>query len=426
MLFPKLDYADPQDMGFNPTKLFLVDDQISQDVHNGFPGAGIIIVKDSKIIKQAVYGYKRKYNDAGILLPISEFDPITKDTLFDLASNTKMYAINYALMHLVFQHKLNLNHPISKYIPEYSGCDVNGQCRGDRRVINLLRHDAGYMADPQFFNPQAIGPELFSQNRELTQHIINTKLPFERPLGLKPVYSDVDFMLLGMIIERITQQRLDQYVADVFYTPLGLKHTTYAPLRNGFNKSDCAAGEINGNTRGFSVDFPNIRSSVIQAQVHDEKTFYSMDEVAGHAGLFSTLEDMAVLTQLILNHGRYGNLQFWNQKIQAQFVAPHPLDSSFGLGWRRAGDSNNRIMAWFGSYASELAIGHSGWVGTVTVIDPKYNLAIILLTNKKHSSCINGVFMGDNYATGQYTKIITLVYEALLTKDNLTPELALW
>lgn len=409
----RLGYANPQEVGFNPAKLSLVDDQIHQDIQNGFPGAGIIIVKDSKIIKDTVYGYKRKYNDVNCLLPMMEFEPLTSATLFDLASNTKIYATTYALMHLVFQNKLDLNQPVSRYIPEYSGYDINGQCRGDRLVVNLLRHDAGYMPDPQFFNPIVIGRELYSQEREHTQWLINTNLPFERSLGLCPVYSDVDFMLLGMIIERITQQRLDQYVANVFYQPLGLMHTTYTPLLHGFNKSDCIAGEVNGNTRGFSVDFPNVRSGVVQAQVHDEKAFYSMEGVSGHAGLFSTLNDMAVLTQLMLNQGCYASLQFWDETIQSQFVAPHPLDSSFGLGWRRAGESNGRTLQWFSPYASELAIGHTGWVGAVTVIDPKYNLAIILLTNKKHSPCINGVFAGDSYATGQYTKIITLVYEAL-------------
>lgn len=412
MLYPTLSYASPQEAGFNPNKLALVDEQINSDVQQGFPGAGIIIVKDSKIIKQSVYGYKRKYDDNGKLL--SGFDPMDVDTIFDLASNSKMYATNYAFMHLVFQHKIDLHQPIHAYIPQYTGYAAGGQCRSDRKVIDLLNHQAGYAPDPQFYNPSVISPDLYSQNRDNTEYLINTTLSFESPLGAAPVYSDVDFILLGMIIERVTQQSLDQYVADIFYKPLGLKHTGYNLLQRGFIKDDFAATEINGNTRGFTVSFPQVRTGVIQGEVHDEKAFYSMGGVAGHAGLFSNLSDMAVLSQIMLNKGEYAGLRFWDEEVASQFTAPNPLDNSYGLGWRRAGKLQARTLAWFSPYASESAVGHTGWIGTVTVIDPKYNLAIILLTNKKHSPCIDGIFEGDSYATGQYTKIISLVYEALL------------
>lgn len=407
----ELPTATPEAVGMNSSKLALIDALINNDIKNGFPGAAIVIVKDGKIVKQSIYGYKLKYDESGNEL--NQFVPLESNTIFDLASNSKMYATNYAIMHLVYEGKIDLNAPLKQYLPEYTGCDENGQCRDDRKVIDFLEHDAGYTADPQFFNPYTIGWDLYSQDRDRTQMLLTTRLPFERPLGGAPVYSDADFMLLGMLIERVTGQREDIYVENTFYKPLGLTRTVFQPELHGFAVSDCAATEINGNTRGFTVSFPNIRTTPIQCQAHDEKAYYSMGGVSGHAGLFSTLHDMAILTQLMLNDGNYGGIQFWNQAVESEFTAPNPYDQSFGLGWRRAGEPESRTQKWFSPYASNQAVGHTGWIGTATVIDPKYNLAIVLLTNKRHSPYINGNFEDSSQVTGNYTKVITTVYQAI-------------
>jgi N-acetylmuramoyl-L-alanine amidase len=257
-----------------------------------------------------------------------------------------------------------------------------------------------------------IGNGLYSQNKELTESILLTKLPFARAKGGQPVYSDADFMLLGMLVEKVSGQSLDKYVESNIYRPLGLTHTTYNPLLNGFNVDDCAATEVDGNTRGGSISFPNIRTKPLQCQVHDEKAFYSMGGVSGHAGLFSDIHDMAILTQVALNNGSYNGVTLWDKAVESQFIAPIKADDTYGLGWRRAGDSGARYSV-FGDYASTQAFGHTGWTGTVTLIDPKYDMAIILLTNKKHSDYKNGAFAGDKFATGNYAPIINLIYQAL-------------
>ena len=396
---------------FSYQKLSLIDEQINADIACGFPGAALLITCKDKIVKKSVYGYKLKYDTQGNLL--SHPEQMKQNTLFDLASNTKMYATNYALMHLVSTGKLDLNQKIQFYLPKYAGCDINGQSRQTRKVINLLQHDAGYVPDVHFFNSDTVPANIYSQDQVQTKRIIETLLPFERSLGGAPQYSDIDFILLGMIIEQISGQTLDKYVAETFYKPLGLLHTLFNPLENKFSPTDCAATEINGNTRGFSISFPNVRRFLIQGEVHDEKSFYSMGGVSGHAGLFSTLDDMAVLTQIMLNQGTYANIQFWTPEVQHLFTAPNKLDISFGLGWRRAGEVALRKLDWFGRFASNRAIGHTGWTGTLTLIDPEYDLAIILLTNKKHSKYNNGIFAGDRFGTGKYTKIVELVYQAM-------------
>ena len=122
--YPVLENSNPQDYGFNPDKLKLVDEQINEDIAIGLPGAGLVIVKDNHIIKESIYGYKRKYDDNGNLMPT--FDKLNMDTMFDMASNSKMYAANYALMHLVDEGKISLEAPIKTYLPEYTGCDASG------------------------------------------------------------------------------------------------------------------------------------------------------------------------------------------------------------------------------------------------------------------------------------------------------------
>ncbi|CAF5157359.1 unnamed protein product, partial [Rotaria sp. Silwood1] len=147
-------------------------------------------------------------------------------------------------------------------------------------------------------------------NKRKTEEIIKTKLKFQRSRGEDqlPVYSDIDYMLLGLLVEH----RLNR-------TP-----TLFNPLNNtNSQKSDFAATELNGNTRNGTINFPNIRTHVLQGEVHDAKSFYSMNGVSGHAGLFSNLNDMAILTQLMLNNGSYGDIKFWSQNVQYMFLTPY-------------------------------------------------------------------------------------------------------
>ncbi len=389
-----------------------VDRLINEDIEQGFPGAVLLVLKNGKIIKNSAYGYARKYADGGELLsaPVK----MRTDTLFDIASNTKMFATNFALMKLITEGKLDVSLPIQHYLPRYKG-----QGRELRLVKDILTHNAGYAPQVRFFTPEnALGESFFSQNAQRTKALILTKVPFVTGRNTKHIYSDTDYMLLGMLIEKISGLSLDQYVEYEIYQPLGLKNTLFNPLKKGFRKNQFAATEIQGTTRGGRVHFENVREYVLQGEVHDEKAFHSFAGVAGHAGLFSTTTDLAVLAQTLLNRGGYGNKQIFSEKVMDQFIKPDDGNGTFGLGWRRA---NNGDIKWhFGPYASPSAFGHTGWTGTVTVIDPEHDLAIILLTNARHSE-IEGdekhyKFKGKQFETGKYGSVISLVYEAVLDK----------
>ncbi|CAF0933923.1 unnamed protein product [Adineta ricciae] len=389
----------------------LIDDFINQEIQQGFPGAALVVVQHGQILKETVYGHKLKYDENETLL--AEPQLLTLDTMFDLASLTKMYATNYALMQMVEQGKLNVDDPINKYLPEYCGCNPENEYRETRLVRDLLTHTAGYASSIEFYDPSKVPSDLYSLEKHRTEEIILTKVGFERSRGAGhlPVYSDIDYMLLGILVGRNSGMSIDEYVKKNIYQPLGLAHTLFNPLKQGqYHKSDFAATEVKGNTRGGSITFPHVCTHVLQGQVHDEKAYYSLNGVAGHAGLFSNLHDMAILCQIMLNNGIYGNIRFWSKHVQDLFVKPYEGDPSYGLGWRL---NRNKSLKWFGLHASEDAYGHTGWTGNCSVIDPKYSLAIVLLTNKRHTPCRNGVFDGEKYETGKYGQIMTLVYEAL-------------
>ncbi len=406
--YPKL--IDQSTNKLNQNRFALVDQFIQQDIEQGFPGAVLLVAQQGKIIKNTAYGFARKYTDDGQLLasPIK----MKKDYLFDIASNTKMFATNFALMQLVSQGKLDVNKPIYYYLPEYRGAG-----RETRTVKDLLTHNAGYAPQVRFFDrDNALGESFFSQDSEKTKQLILHKVPFMVSRHSKRMYSDTDYMLLGMLIERITKLPLDIYTEHNIYHTLGLKNTVFNPLQKGFKQSEIVATEIGGNTRGGRVQFENIRKYVLQGEVHDEKAYHSFAGVAGHAGLFSTTKDLAVLAQVLLNRGGYGNLHLFDAKVLDQFIKPDDGDGSYGLGWRRA---NNGSRKWhFGPYASASAYGHTGWTGTVTVIDPEHELIIILLTNARHTEIEgdekNYQFLGKQFETGKYGSIISLVYEAIL------------
>ncbi|MBU3017898.1 penicillin binding protein PBP4B [Paraglaciecola agarilytica] len=388
-----------------------VDDLIEQDVKNGFPGAVLLVMQNGEIIKRSAYGDARKYADGGELLPSAQ--KMRTDTLFDIASNTKMFATNLALMKLVSEGKLDVNAPIEQYMPDYQGGG-----RDTRLVRDLLTHTAGYAPQVRFFTPDnGVSKSLYSQNPQRTDQLLLNRVPFAMGRNVKAVYSDTDYMLLGMLVERLSGMGLDAYVEQQIYQPLGLTNTLFNPLLKGRAKAEFAATEIQGNSRGGRVSFDNMREYVLQGEVHDEKAFYSLGGVAGHAGLFSTVDDLAVLGQLLLNGGGYGQTQIFDEAVLQQFIKPEERDDSYGLGWRRAGHGQSKWH--FGPYASAQAYGHTGWTGTVSVIDPKYDLAIFLLTNARHSKVQEDdsghvEFAGKTFETGKYGSVISLVYEAVL------------
>ncbi|MDN6470822.1 MAG: penicillin binding protein PBP4B [Tetragenococcus koreensis] len=411
------DYAENDNFKF-------IDQLINAEIKNGFTSAQLVVTKNGKIVKSSAYGNVNAYDQQGN--PQKNSAKVTENTLYDLASNTKMYATNYAIQKLVSEGDLDINQKVSEIFPDFkdkNSDEIKG--KDDLTIKEILQHQAGFPADPQYHNknydPDAedlstpnANKELYTQDRNnVMEKIIATPLEYEP--GTKTMYSDVDYMLLGFIIEKVTGQNLDEYMDQSYYQPLNLQHTVFKPLDHNFKKEQIAAGELHGNTRDGEVDFDNIRKNLVQGEVHDEKAFYSMEGVSGHAGLFSNAKDLAVLTQITLNQGGYGSHQFFDEDTMDQFIQAKDTDPSFGLGWRRKGQ---RLYSWaFSPLANTNTVGHTGWTGTLTVIDPVNNMSVVLLTNTKNSPVVDNKndpndFVGDHFLTGQYGLIATLAFDS--------------
>ncbi|HWR41035.1 MAG TPA: penicillin binding protein PBP4B [Patescibacteria group bacterium] len=406
--YPELTVGEPAAVGFSSAKLAQIDTLIRSEVARGFPGAVLLVLKDGRIVKNTAYGWQKKYNGDQLLAP---GEPMTPGTMFDLASNTKVYATVMALMKLVDEGRVDPDARVSAYLPDFHDAG-----REEITVRDLLTHSAGLAPEIKYFDPAEAGA-FYSVDRTTTLSLTQ-QAPLLRAPGTATVYSDTGFILLGDLVEHVTGQRLDDYLEQQLYRPLGLAHTLFNPLRKGFAPAQFAATERNGNTRDHQRDFPGIRQTTIQGEVHDEKAFYSLDGVAGHAGLFSRSQDLAVLAQLLLNGGGYGGYRLCSPAVVTAFTKPSVRDPRFGLGWNKGGHPGNIYE--FGPYASDQVIGHTGWVGIDTCIDFKQDMAIILLTNKVHSPMMPGQinrFATADLETGKYGSIISLVYEALLEKD---------
>ena len=392
--------------GIQPQALQLISDLIESDIVHGFTSAQLAVVKNGRLVYENAWGRTNSYEPDGT--PKTDSPMVSSDTLYDLASVTKMFTINYAVQKLVTDGAMDIDSPLVEILGEefaedtldftYAGVeevpDLETQKTWKRMltVRDVLRHQAGFPAGPHYNNPDydmtlldlgEPGSNLcYAVNRAQTlEAICRTPLLYEP--GTRTVYSDVDYMLLTFVVEKATGKRLDDYMKENFYVPLGLEHITYLPLENGFSAEDCAATELNGNTRDGHISFEGIRTETIQGEVHDERAWYCMEGVSGHAGLFSNASDLAKLAFVMLTGG-CENHRFFSRNVIDLFTAPKAFDfGHWGLGWWREGD-DQRIW-YFGTQASPDTIGHQGWTGTLVMIDPSRNLVIAYLTNKINS-----------------------------------------
>ncbi len=412
--YPTLNTQKPNSgKGFTPANMKKVDAIIEADIHNGFPGAVLAIVKDGALVKLSAYGNQRIFLDGGNTMETPQ--PMSVNTMFDMASVTKVYATTLALMKLSYEGKLDINKPVYYYLPDFA---KNNTGKFDKRTVtvrNLLEHSSGLQPEIVFYNENKVPPNLFSLNKNTTKRIVLQNAPLVYRPSTQYVYSDTGFIILGFIVEEITNMPLDSYVEQYIYKPMGLNSTVFNPLKKSFRKDEFAATEVWGNTRKFQRNFNASREYVLQGEAHDEKAWYSMGGVSGHAGLFSNATDLAILGQLMINKGGYGDTKIFDENTYNLFTKSLDNHSDQGLGWRKRGSWQENSKTWmFGDYASYNTIGHTGWVGNVVLVDPEMGLSIVLLTNKKHTDIDeNMVFDGDRFETGRYGSIVNKVYEAL-------------
>ena len=402
-----------KDAPYSAETLEIVDQLLTAETEAGFPGAQLVIIKDGKMIKNSAYGAISRVDSAGNTL--DEVIPVTEKTLFDLASNTKMYAVNFAIQKLISERRLALTDTVHHFFPQFVDAKKSKiKGKADITIFDLLTHQSGLPVGRAY--SQKIKKLKNVSEKSYREHTFD--LIMETPLVYLPrqtvLYSDINYMLLTYIIEKVTGIGVAEYVADNFYRPLGLDRICFTPLRQGFTLDEIAATEIRAKPRTQAAIDGAQTTELIHGTVHDSEAYTAMEEISGHAGLFANAESIAVLAQVMLNKGGYGVKRFFDPSVAGYFTAQQALVSSIGFGWRRQGAQE---YTWaFSPLASAGTFGHTGWTGTLTIIDPVEHLIIILLTNAKNTvpahNTRNSRFEGDYYLAKRYGAITAFIYEA--------------
>jgi uncharacterized protein YbbC (DUF1343 family)/CubicO group peptidase (beta-lactamase class C family) len=319
-----------------------VDAQIEKAVSEQLiPGAVVLIGHDGKVVYRKAYGSRA-------LIPTQE--PMTVDTIFDAASLTKVIATTTCMMKLLEEGKVRIDDPVTKYLPGFQGG------KSDITIRNLMTHFSGLRPD------LALRPAWSGYDTGIQKALI------DKPSGLpgaRFVYSDINFILIGEIVHRLSGKTLSDYSREQVFEPLGMKDTRFNP----------PPGEI---ARIAPTEIDPATDQPLRGVVHDETSRY-MGGVAGHAGLFTTADDLAKFAQMMLDLGK----PLFNPLTVRLFTSPQsPADQPIlrGLGWDIDSpySSNRGHLFPIGSY------GHTGFTGTSIWIDPHSRSYVILLTNVVH------------------------------------------
>ena len=327
----------------------LTNDAVS---FGAFPGATYAIVTPDKIYTDFV-GLKAKY-------PKEEENSV--DTIYDMASVSKVVSTTTCLLRLMEQGKVRLFDRVNRYLPKFRHDNVT--------IWHLVTHTSGLQ--PCLYHPNQI-----KSRDEAINLVYEANLNFES--GTKIEYSDLNYILLGFVIEAISGKTLDKFAEEELFIPLGMKDSGYNPK----DATRCAPTEERND---------EIVQGIVRGKVHDE-TSYILGGVAGHAGLFSTAQDIGIFLQMILNNGVSGGKKYLSQAtIDALFrpnvqdkvgISVKPLQRS--IGWI-VNDYNSAA----GDLTSDETIYHTGFTGTCVFVDRTNKIAYALLSNRVHPTRGNG------------------------------------
>ena len=330
---------------------------------NVFPGSTYGIIYKGKTITDVV-GNKTLY-------PKIESNNI--DTIYDLASLTKVIVTNFLIGKLVEENKIKLSDSVKNYLPEFKYDDVT--------INDLLTHSSGLPANVNWME--------ITNKEDYLKLILNTDKEVEK--HSKAIYSDIGFIILGVLIEKVTGETLDLLANTQIFNKLEMANTMYKPV----DTDRCAPTEKEGDI-------------YIKGIVHDKKARL-FNGVAGHAGVFSTITDVLKFAQLILDDGIYNHNQIISKKIIDEWYKPTFRDSS----------GRNRTLGWIEGKTSDVcnlisnnAIYHQGFTGNRMLIDKDNELAIIVLSNRVHPTRNNnnfGKFWGE---------FVELIYKELKIENN--------
>ncbi len=348
------------------TAIATADSLIGRSLGVDFPGAVFAVAQHGVVLHERAFGFAQVSDSQGRRLATPRRMRTT--TMFDLASVTKVMATTMATMLLVSRGELDVDAPVSRYLPDFRGLHLDSIT-----VRHLLQHSSGLVQWQPLYYHAANAAQRYTVIRDM---------PLEWGVGVARHYSDLGFMLLGDIVARVSGQPLDVFVRDQLYTPLGLRSTTFLPRARGF--ADFAATELgNGYEKHMVYDstfgyryrgdphaWTAWREYVLNGETNDGNAWYANGGVAGHAGLFSTAAELRVLLDLLNNRGLYSGRPLIRRDVVERFLTRDAYENY--LGWMLPPD----LPA--GSFM------HTGFTGTWVLGVPSLGLSVVLLTNKQH------------------------------------------
>ncbi|MGE5108795.1 MAG: glycoside hydrolase family 3 N-terminal domain-containing protein [Sphingobacteriales bacterium] len=403
-----LPTVNPSSVGINENKLKAID-SIATDgiIKKAYPGCVVLAVKDGKIFYEKAFGH----------YTYDSIEPVSLESIFDLASVTKISATTISVMKLYDEGKLELKKTLGYYLPWVKGTD-----KENLPVENILLHQAGLKAWIPFYKEtidtitgipfNGYYDSLQENNysiRVTDKMFMRTdwrdtmyKRMLQSPLSTPNnyIYSDNDFIFLGKIVEAISGMSLSDYVKTNFYDKLGMRSTGFKP------------------TERFSLEriIPTekekyFRLHQLRGDVHDPGAAM-FGGVAGHAGLFSDADDLALLWQMMLYGGAFNGQQFLKPSTIKLFTAYNSAISRRGLGFDKPEkDNDTRPDPYPCKLASPETFGHTGYTGTCVWVDPKYNLIYIFLSNRVYPDGGTNLLLSQLNVRG---KIQDTIYEAII------------
>ena len=340
------------------------EDAVIQGV---FPGAVLLVGKGDEIVYEQAFGSRS-------LMPT--ITPMDRSTIFDLASLTKPLATTVVLMLLVSEKKICLDDRVTRFFPAFG---VFG--KHEITLRHLLNHSSGLPHWRPYYEDvlkrDKAGEINFVASQAAKQYVF-TQIHREKPVspaGLQGLYSDLGFMVLGEIVEAISDSTLDRFCQDRIFEPLGLESTFFVDLMRSRSQRLQAIEEVIAPTE----DCP-WRKKVLRGEVHDDNA-YAIGGVAGHAGLFSSVRDIHQLLAC-LNRCRRGSDSFLPQKLIEEFLSKDEAvkNSTYALGWDTPSENGSSS----GKYFSPHSVGHLGFTGTSIWWDLEKNSHVVLLSNRVH------------------------------------------
>ena len=347
--------------GLAAERLARIDGVVSESIaKHELPGAVVLAGRRGKVVFRKAYGNRA-------VEPFAE--PMTVDTVFDIASLTKTVATATSVMILVEEGKLLLSDPVVRHIPEFAPA---GGDRAKVTIEHLLAHRAGLLPDDPLALYAGTPEEIFARKYQE---------PLKSAPGSQFVYSDVGYEVLGEVVRRVSGERLDRFAEDRIFRPLGMKDTFFNPLLPGEGRVRAPASPPHGISISRIAPTEKRGDHWMRGEVHDPRA-YALGGVAGHAGLFSTAADLAKFCRMILDGGKLGRARILSPSGVEAMTRPRFYGDGDvrGLGWDIAtAYSKNR-----GDLFPVGSFGHTGFTGTSLWIDPASESFVVFLSNRVH------------------------------------------